>query len=83
MNHPDLFCGESAIVEKPALTFIREWERISNYRKAEGKEKCGNCKHICGFKQSKKWYKCLLWGTDGGPATDIKVNHVCDRWEKE
>lgn len=84
MNHPDLFGGETLVKPKPTLTKISEWIRIARYRKAEkGADKqCGNCVHIRRFRQSKTWYKCDLF-IAGGPATDIRVHHVCNKWEKE
>lgn len=84
MNNPDLFGGETA-VKKPDQTKIAEWIRIARYRKAESGsvQKCGNCIHITRFSQSKTWYKCDLWGISEGPATDIRVNHVCKNWERE
>lgn len=54
---------------------------VNNYRKSKSKERCKVCKH-CGYVQyANSYYKCDLLGLSSSPATDIRVNNVCDKFE--
>lgn len=84
MKHPDLFGGETEMTKEPMAkeTILEKWAKATNYRRAKkGENQCGDCKHIKGFRQSRTWYKCLRLGITGSAATDIRVGHVCDKWE--
>ena len=33
-------------------------------------KKCADCQHLCGYRQSRIWYKCLAYGNSSSEATD-------------
>ena len=45
-------------------------------------ETCGTCKHCWARRMSKRYYKCGLVRSTGGPKTDIRLKWAaCSRWE--
>jgi hypothetical protein len=57
-----------------------------NYRKRlhASADCCGTCKHH-GAKSlhGTRYHKCDLIGNSNGPATDVRVSYVCDKFETE
>lgn len=75
---PDLFGGESRVVGSRASK-----KELLNYRKADGKENCSNCKHSYLVKGNTKLYrKCELIGNSASEATDVSRMCVCGRYER-
>jgi len=84
----DLFGGDTPIREpsKKGDTIMSRWTRLSHYRKAEkgSKERCKHCVYLCIRQFSNTYFKCRKMGKCGAsPATDIRVNHVCDYFTQE
>jgi len=87
----DLFGGDIPVPPPPSKkgdTIMSRWTRLSHYRKAEkgSPERCLNCAWLCIRKYAGKYHKCAKMGRGGlshSPATDIRVNHVCDYFEKD
>lgn len=80
--HPDLFGGETRIVEpKGPESAFRAFRRMFNYLHKGGTKAmcCGTCKHLEAWRQSKSWFKCDLQG-GGSEASDIRKSSVCDKW---
>jgi len=61
------------------------WKASVNYRASKGDKsiRCKNCVHLIKKVYSKTYYKCELMGNTNGPASDIRVNCVCDKFRKE
>lgn len=78
---PDLFGGETPIVEKVNMSDYQRFKLINNYRLSNGPQKCKNCSNICKRQVGKVYYKCKLMGLSHSIATDIKVSHVCNTWK--
>jgi hypothetical protein len=79
MNYtqPDLFGGESRVIKVRASK-----KDLLNYRKAEGKENCSNCKRSFMVEGGNKNYrKCELIGNSASEATDVSRMCVCGRYE--
>ena len=62
-------------------TLIRKVLGPLNYRECEEDwRRCGTCaKHVV---RRGRYHKCKLLGTSFSAATDIRVYHVCDAWER-
>lgn len=74
-----LFNGFKPIeVKAKPRSKYQQWKVENNYRKADNSMRCANCKHIVIKQEQKKYYKCLLLGISGSPATDIRLSNVCD-----
>lgn len=68
--------------EKPK-TIIRRKLGPLNYRPCESPGKCcRTCMNCHVHEYGKRYYKCALVGCSASMATDIRVRHVCDRWEE-
>lgn len=53
------------------------------YRKSDDpNRKCKFCKHLVKKSYSKVYYNCDLISLGNSEASDIRVNHVCDHFEK-
>jgi hypothetical protein len=78
---PDLFGGESRIIE-PSASPYKDFKIYRNYRKATGKENCSNCEYSL---INNKWRKCNLMGASNSQNTDVSRNKVCNahRWKKD
>ena len=61
----------------------QRFKRRFNYQKSDDKNKrCKNCgNHINKPYHNGKYHKCKLIGSSCSTATDIRVGHVCDKWE--
>ena len=84
----DLFGGDIPIrmPSKKGDTIMSRWTRLSHYRQAEkgSKERCKHCAYLCSRRFSRTYFKCRKMGKCGAsPATDIRVNHVCDYFTPE
>lgn len=60
----------------------QNWKIRNKYRKGSRGHKCKLCIHLIRKSYSKVYYSCALMGDSNGPATDIRVNNVCDLFEK-
>lgn len=79
---PDLFGGESRVLSK-TISEYQKFKAFNHYRKAESKERCKVCKYSGYVQYANRYYKCSLLGFSSSPATDIRVNNVCDKFETE
>ena len=81
----DLFGDDSPIIEKSKKgdTILSRWTRLTKYRKSEGPEKCKNCYYCRVRRMGNTYYKCVLIGCGGSMSTDIRANHVCNRYKSE
>jgi len=88
----DLFGGDIPIPKdnpKKGDTILSRWTGLSHYRKAAkgSKERCKNCEFLIIKKYSGTYFKCSKMGSRAvhanSPATDIRVNHVCDYFQKD
>lgn len=81
----DLFGEEVAEFEprKGTSPYI-QFKGWYNYRLSDSKDvRCKNCEHLLRqHHHDKKYKKCVLMGVSRSSATDIKVGHVCDKWQK-
>jgi hypothetical protein len=70
---------------KPHESDYQKFKRVNNYRKAIiPDERCACCtSHLSGVYHNKIYHKCSLIGLSHSEATDIRVNHVCNCFEKE
>ncbi len=87
MNHPDLFTGESKVIDKAKeakASAYMIWKKRFNYRKSDSNvERCKNCiHHADGMYHGKTYHKCELLGISHSPATDIRISSVCNNWER-
>ena len=80
---PDLFGGETSIVESGQHSPYKRFRMYQNYRnRTEPHKTCETCVH--SFMQdggSHRYRKCELIGTSHGPGTDVSKNKVCNKWE--
>ena len=78
----DLFGKEIPDHEtKPKLSPYQTFKVVNRYRKRETKEqRCKACLYCMIHRHNRDYYKCKLIGMSASPATDIRVNHVCDRF---
>lgn len=75
---PDLFGGESLVVHG-SRSWIQDFKVSKQYRKATGKENCGNCKY--SFRRD-RYRKCEFLGDTCSPNTDVSMRKVCNAYEK-
>lgn len=78
MNVPDLFGGETVIVENSPY---KHFKQANNYRLSTGNERCKNCFYSFGKHYAKRYYKCKLMGNSASPASDIRLRDVCNLWK--
>lgn len=81
-THPDFFGGETRVA-KPHRTTFKDILRRWNYRKAEEKEKCGNCAEHIIHGARKRYHKCALLGDTRSEATDMRVSWVCNHYHRK
>jgi hypothetical protein len=55
---------------------FKDWRQRHHYRKANGEQRCGNCRH----RLSGAYHKCRLQGGSNSAASDIRLSNVCDEW---
>ena len=82
----DLFGEEREYEQKPIKQSRYQLIKKRNkYRPKENdQDKCGNClNHILWRYRSGRYHKCKLIGESHSTATDIRVNYVCDKFEKQ
>jgi len=77
-TYPDLFGGETPVAEPVSVLSYASVKIRLHYRRAEGREKCGNCAHRVTHRFGKNYHKCQLLGDTRSSATDIRLSHVCD-----
>ena len=84
MKHPDLFGGETLVVEGKPKGWP-EVKRLRNYRMAEDKaESCKTCAHLVCKHFSKRYYKCELMKPESAtPSSDVRLRDTCDLWKKK
>jgi len=82
MKQKDLFGQITELPENGQLTKMQRHAITNNYRPAEGRERCKNCKYLRTMQYNKRYYKCECVGVTHSMATDIRVNHVCDLYEE-
>ena len=81
--HPDLFGGKTPIKEPVTGEFARlkkKWD----YGPSESPTfMCGTCKNLIKkvLANGKNVYKCELIGDSASEASDVKLNHICMKWE--
>jgi len=82
MNQPDLFGGETLVVESIHGTYARRKAEMG-YRKAtEQGVNCGTCMHSqMRAGGSRHYRKCDLIGVSASMSTDISRGCVCTQWE--
>jgi hypothetical protein len=88
MKNLDFFDGETEVSSKPDFGHMNTYQRTkarNHYRKSFSKEnKCKNCEFcLSGNYHNKRYYKCKFIGVSNSPATDIKVNNVCDLYKRD
>ena len=71
---------------KPKRSVIREFKSAVRFRIAESKDR--SCKYCINkittcTGSNKYFYKCRFIGITSGPATDIRLKNVCDKFKKE
>lgn len=76
--------GETVDYPQPRQRGYKGIKQSLGYRKSNDKiRRCKNCKHLRGFRyHDKNYYKCALIGYSHSEATDIRLNHVCNAFEK-
>lgn len=53
------------------------------FGKIEGKQ-CLDCSHLCSYTQSRKWYKCEVYGLSSSEASDWRLKYpACGLFNKE
>lgn len=46
-------------------------------------EKCGDCVHLCSFRQSRSWFKCAIYGNTRSVSSDwVKKWPACGLFNK-
>ena len=80
----DLFGEEvEAPRRKSRLSKYQLFKMANNYRESDDdRRKCGFCvfHRSCRY-HDKIYHKCELIGDSNSSATDIRVGHVCDKFE--
>lgn len=81
--HPDLFGGETPIIENHHGQY-KKFRLVHRYRKATEKMNCSNCSHsFMSEGNSKKYRKCDYMGNTCSVATDVSRNCVCNLHEDD
>ena len=57
-------------------------KRRNKYRKATGPEKCKTCRYLVIREFAKRYYKCIKMGLSRCESIDIRVNNVCNLYQK-
>jgi len=71
-------CNVKEAKKKAKISKYQAWKIRNNYIKSTGHQKCKNCKFLVNKNcNGKHYYKCELLGKSSGPATDIRIGHVC------
>lgn len=81
-----LFGNEIADTDKKPGSVYQSFKAFNRYRKSENKEqRCKVCRFLaCNeMRSTRRYYKCKLMGCSCSAATDIRVGHVCDKFERE
>lgn len=87
----DLFGGDIPVPEPPSKkgdTIMSRWTALSHYRKADkgSPKRCKNCQFLIIKQYGNRYFKCGKMGRaacSNSPASDIRVNHVCDFFKKD
>ena len=84
-SHPDMFGGETPVVQMPTggESRYQRFRRVNRYRKAPAGSgrKCETCTHFMVHRWDKKYFKCARMGDSRSTASDIRARGVCDLWE--
>ncbi len=89
MKTKNLFGDLVAYPEKPKkkthMSPYQIFKMRNSYRpKDDNNRRCKNCEHhIIVHFHDKTYHKCEILGISSSSATDIRVNHVCDKWVLE
>ena len=89
MKIENLF-GESVDLEQkqerktriPYKSKYQKFKEANHYMTGSKKRCCKLCDHCLstGMRNTKSYYKCELIGDSRGPATDIRLRDVCDKF---
>jgi hypothetical protein len=77
----DLFGLETPIINysKTERSPYKIWKAKTNYRKADGKNNCSNCKYSRQITAGMKTYrKCINLGETNSVKTDVSRKMVCN-----
>lgn len=79
MNQPDLFGGETRVVESGRVSR----KSLIGYHRAIGEENCSTCDNSFIVKGNTKNYrKCKILGDSASESTDVSRNFICCKFKK-